>query len=888
MSIWSRIANTFQSDRLSREIDEELQSHIEEAIADQRDPTEARRALGSALLLREESRDLRLIAWLDSVRADAIFGWRQIIKRKVTSAAAVLSLALAIGACLAAFRLIDALLFRPLPVAGADRLYAVSFESPSAVDGTPVRYYSCSYPLFLRMRTDLRDQAEAIAVSYNGETDLTFGTDQDMEEVNLQYVSGWMFDTFRLRPAAGRLLNENDDVASGAHPYAVLSYDYWTRRFGRSPSAIGRTFRVGNGVYEIVGVAPAGFTGTETGWITDVFVPMAMKNPRTLASLNNFWLFTFLELKPGVGMGAVQEKLRATFHSIQEERLKVLPAMTQHDRERFWQEKLSLEPASSGRSNMQRDYRRALAVLGLLVALVLTIACANVANLMTAQASARAREMALRVAIGAGRLRLVQLVLVESEWLAILATAIGGVFAYWSAPLVASMIHPRAYGARLNLPMDWRVLSFALLLACGVTFLFGLIPALRASALKPVSALHHGEDPHWRGRLMRSLIAVQVAFCFVVHLTAGLFVTTFQRLSNQPTGFSSDRILNLEAVSSSPQSPVLWDQVMQHVRSMPGIEGTALIGWPLMSGESVIGNIAVNGAPPSDVFADFIMISPGWAELMRIPLLGGRDFRASDFNPGAAIVNQLFAKQYFQGEDAMGKWFDRVDAAGGRSRYQIVGLIRDARSRDRLRWPIRPTVYVPFAAVDSAGVFRPTGRGTIVVRTVSQNPLALAAALRRGVADARPGFRVRDVHTQVELNQSDTVRERLLAMLASFFAGVALLLAGIGLYGVLDYSVLQRRREIGIRIAVGARTSDIVRRVSGEGFAMVLMGAVGGLAIGMASVRYVESLLYHVRLTDVSILALPTLAILIGGLLAALPAVFRAARTDPAKMLRAE
>src|SRR6516165_801328 len=196
MSLWSRIANTFRGERLSREIDEELRSHIEEAIEDGRDPAHARHALGSTLRLREESRDLRLIAWFDSLRADAIFGWRQIRKEKVTSAAAILSLALAIGACLAAFRLIDALLFRPLPVAGADRLYAVSFESPSAVDGTPVRYYSCSYPLFLRMRTDLRDQAEAIAVSYNGETDLTFGTDQDMEEVNLQYVSGWMFDTF--------------------------------------------------------------------------------------------------------------------------------------------------------------------------------------------------------------------------------------------------------------------------------------------------------------------------------------------------------------------------------------------------------------------------------------------------------------------------------------------------------------------------------------------------------------------------------------------------------------------------------------------------------------------------------------------------------------------
>ena len=886
MSIWSRITNTLRANRLSREIDEELRSHLEEAMEDSREPGEARRALGPALLLREESRDLRVIPWLDSLRADAIFGWRQILKRKVTSAAAIVSLALAIGACVAAFRLIDALLFRPLPVAGADRLYAVSFESPSAADGTVVRYYSCSYPLFLRIRADLRDEAEAIAVSYNGETDLTYGTDQEMERVDLQYVSGWMFDTFRLRPAAGRLLGEDDEA--GAHPYAVLSYDYWTRRFGRSPSAVGRTFRSGNDIYEIVGVAPEGFTGTETGWITDVFVPMALKNPRTLASLNNFWLFTLLELRPGVGAGAVQEKLRATFHAVQEERLKTLPAMTPHDREHFWREKLSLEPAASGRSNMQRDYRQALAVLGLLVAMVLAIACANVANLMTAQASARAREMALRVAIGAGRLRLVQLVLVESAWLAILATALGGLFADWWAPVVAGMIHPRAYGARLVLPMDWRVLGFALLLACGVTFLFGLIPAFRASAVKPVSALRGGEDPHWRGRMMRWLIAIQVAFCFMVNLTAGLFVTTFERLSNQPTGFSSDRILNLEAVTSSPQSPVLWDQVMQQVRRTPGIEGAALIAWPLMSGESVIGDITVNGAPPSDVFADFLMVSPGWAELMRIPIVEGRDFRPSDYNPGAAIVNQLFAKQYFRGEDPVGKWFDRVDAAGGRAHYQIVGVIRDARSRDRLRWPIRPTAYVPFAAVDSAGAFRPTGRGTIVVRTASQNPLAMAGALRREVAAARPGFRVRDVHTQIELNQGDTVRERLLALLASFFAGVALLLAGVGLYGVLDYSVLQRRREIGIRIAIGARAGDIVRRVSGEGLAMVLPGAAGGLAIGMIAVRYVKSLLYEVRLTDVSTLAWPTLAILVGALLASLPAVFRATRTDAAKMLRSE
>jgi predicted permease len=889
MSFWWRIVNTFRGNRLSHEIDEELRSHIEEAIKDDRDPAEARRALGCALRLREESRDIRLIPWFDSWRADAIFGGRQILKNKVTSAAAILSLALTIGACTSAFRLIDALLLRPLPVAGAERLYSITFESPSAVDGTSSQYDSCSYPMFQRMRADVKDQAESIAISmYNGPGDLTYGSDQEMERVTIQYVSGWMFDTFGLQPATGRLLSERDDQPPGAHPYAVLSYEYWTRRFGKNPNAVGRTFRTGTDIVEIVGVAPEGFSGTETGWVTDVFVPMSMKNPRILASLNNFWLRTLLQLKPGVAPGLVQEKLRATFRAIQEERIKGFSAQSQRDRDRFFQEKLSVEPASSGRSNMQRDYHRALAVLALLVALVLLIACANVANLMTAQATARAQEMALRVAIGAGRSRLVQLVLIESAWLVLLATAIGGIFAWGSAPFILRMFNLGTYTARLDLRVDWRVIGFTLILACAVTLLFGLTPALRASAVKPVSALRGGEDPHWRGRLMRSLIAVQVAFCFVVNLAAGLFVTTLERLSNQPTGFSSERILNVEAVTSSPQSPVLWGQVEERLRSVPGIEEAALIGWPLMSGESAVGNISINGAPPGDVFADFVTISPGWADLMRIPRLGGRDFGPADVNPVVAIVNQAFAKQYFNGEDPVGKRFDRVEPAGGRSPFQIVGFIRDARSRDRLRVPIRPTVYIPFPALDASGALKPVSRGTFVVRTASANPMALAATLRKEVANARPGFRARDILAQVELNQSDTVRERLLAMLATFFAVVALLLAGVGLYGVLDYAVLHRRREIGIRIAIGAPSGDIVRRVSMDGFAMVLLGAIAGLAVGMASVRYVESLLYQARLTDFSMLALPSLTVFTAAILAALPAAIRALRTDPVKMLRSE
>ncbi|MEX2263773.1 MAG: ABC transporter permease, partial [Bryobacteraceae bacterium] len=527
MSLWSRIANGFRGDRLSREIDEEIESHIEAAIDEGRDPAEARRALGSSLRHREESRDIRLIAWLESLRADVVFGWRQLKKNKVTSAAAILSLALAIGACTSAFRLIDALLLRPLPVAGPERLYFVTSEEIRA-DGTPSSYKSSSYPLFRQMRAAVKDQAELLAMSYVQRVDLTYGSDQEMEKAHWQYVSGRMFGSFGLRPALGRLLTEDDDLRPAGHPYAVLSHDYWTRRFGQDPQAIGRTFRMGNDLYEIVGVVEQRFTGTEPGTVVDVFVP-TMMHPAVNRS-GSHWLRTFAKLRPGVGVEQVRSRLSAPFRAFQEERARGFTGMPRERLKSFVNQTVVLEPAPTGVSGMQEKNRLALAALGVLVALVLAIACANVANLMTARAAARAREMALRVSIGAGRGRLVQLVLVESAWIAFLAVAIGGLFAWWSAPFIVSMINPPDNPARLFLPADWRVLGFGLALALGVTFLFGLAPALRASGVKPATALKGGEDPHARRRLMHALIAVQVAFCFVVHFVGGLFVATYDRL----------------------------------------------------------------------------------------------------------------------------------------------------------------------------------------------------------------------------------------------------------------------------------------------------------------------------------------------------------------------
>jgi predicted permease len=884
MSLWSRIANVLRGDRLSREIDEELQSHIEEAIAQGCDPDEARRALGPALRLREESRDVRLIAWLDSLRADAIFGWRQLMKRKVTSAAAILSLALGIGACTSAFRLIDALLLRPLPVAEPEQLYALA-RQVIGPEGKPLTFDSWAYPAFRLLRAAVRDQAELMAISYAERTDLTYGSAAEVEKAYRQYVSGWMFNSFGLRPAVGRLFTGSDDLKPGAYPYAVLSYDYWTSRFGRDPKVIGRTFRMGNDLYEIVGVGPERFTGTETGTAIDIFIP-TMMNPGVQHS-DWTWMRTLARLKPGVAIEPVRQKLDATSRAFEEERARGFSGMSKKQIDEFLNQRLLLEPAAAGVSDLQTDYRTPLAALGVLVALVLLIACANVANLMTAQAAARSREMALRVSIGAGRGRLVQLVLLESAWLAFLAAAIGGVFAWWSAPVIVSMINPPDNPARLFLPADWRVLAFGLALPVGVMLLFGLAPALRASAVKPVSALKGGEDPHSRCRLMHALIAVQTAFCFLVLFVAGLFVATFQRLSNRPTGFSPERVLTLETVTVSPQPPVFWDQVADHLRTVPGVETVGLANSVLLGGWSWNNFISVNGAPPKGVLAYLLQVSPGWTEAMRIPFIEGRDFRLGDVYPGVAIVNRTFAKVYFNGEDPVGKPFEVVFASGDRLRFEVVGLVGDVTYRD-IREPILPQAYFPFHSIDAKGALRPIDQGTFIVRTSGANPLALASILRREVPRARSEFRVSNIRTQMEINQSHTVRERLLARLALFFAIVALLLAGVGLYGVLDYSVLQRRREIAIRMAIGAQAADIAWRVTVDVFSVVLAGALAGLALGFASARYIETLLYQVKATDLAMLALPSLTILAAALLATLPPVIRAVRINPAEMLRAE
>jgi putative ABC transport system permease protein len=834
-----------------------------------------------------------LARWLEWLIADAVFGARQLAKHKVASFAAILSLALGIGASMAAFRLIDALFLRPLPVADPAHLYALTYPTLFEAEiGTNDRF---TYPAFRELRASVQNEADLMAISVTLLMDATFGDDEQTERVWRQYVPGSMFREFGLKPALGRLFNEADDLTPGAHPYAVISYDYWSRRFGKDPNILGLKFRTGDDIFEIIGVAPETFTGTDPGTFTDMFVP----NMMNVVNLNSeIWNGYRVWLRPrsGAGTRRIQRRLTAALHAYRQEDVKTWAAARRKDERDFYlAASISLAPAS-GRSPTQHGYQRALEILAVLVGLVLLIACANVANLMTAQAAVRAREMALRISIGAARMRLVQLLLVESALIAIAASTLGLALSWWAAPFVVHKLRMGDQPIRLVLHADWRVTLFALALTFTVTMLFGLAPALRASSVTPAAALKGGDDPHGRRRLMNSLTAAQATFCTFVLFVGGLFIATFERMANQPTGFSSARVLTLESVSKADLSRGQWYQATQQIRTLPGVESAALAQYALMSFNAQTGFIWANGHAPDGTWSNstwFLGVSPGWFETMKLDLLAGRDFRWDDQFPKVAIVNEKFSHRYFGSESPIGRTFETLSGGGfagspgrnGRVPIEIIGVVRDARYED-MRLPVPATAYVPFRTLNSR--YGQGFRATFLVRTKPSDPMSLAPMLRREITAARPEIRIATIVSQEELVRSQMVRERLLAALAFFFVVVALALAAVGLYGVLNYAVLERRRELGIRIALGAPSADIASRVTLSSFTMIAIGSTIGIVLGLDSQHYIASLLYQVKATDPNMMALPILFLLGTAALVTVPPVLRALRIDPAALLRSE
>ncbi len=884
--------------RRKAELNEELESHLRMAVADrvargesaEDARREAMREFGSVPLVADVTRERWGGIWLERLWVDVDFGWRQLRKRKVTTAAAVLSLGLAIGSCMAAFRLVDALFLRPLPITHPERLYGVFRSGPDLGDGSVREETSFECSLFEQMRDAVEDKAVVVAVGYVRRRDITYQSPVDLEKAQVQYVSGSMFDTFGLQPEQGRLLAQSDDVQPGAHPVAVISYDYWTRRFGKDPNAIGRVLHMGdasgelgNNVYQIIGVGPRGYTGTEPGTVTDIFLPTMMSVATTQRT--NAWLRILVDLKPGVAAGPVNERLDAIFKLDQQERVKRYQDNGEQYVQRFLSWHTRLKPASTGISDTQGDYELPLATLCGLAVLVLLIACVNVANLMTGQTTARAREMAVRVSLGAGRARLLRLVMVESAMLGTLAAGLGGLFAVWVAPRVVGLIGTSAKPVQLTLSMSWMTTAFAVALTFTVSMLFGLMPALRASAVQPVGALRGGEEKHSKTRWMQSMIAAQVAFCLLVLFLAGLFVTTFEKLGRQALGFKLEGVITLVAAAKQRPTAATWERVQDRLRSVPGVKGVSMSTVALLSGETFSGMITVEGKT-STAKAKFLAVSPGWMQTMGISMIAGRDLRESTGDPGEAVVSETFARRYLGRGNPIGRSFEAMGAQS--HRMQVAGVVNDALYQT-MRDGTLPVFYIPYQWANvKDGMLRPLGSATLVVRVAESDPIGMEEILRRAIMLEQPDMHVNTMQTEMELVEGQTIRERMLAMLGGFFGVVALLLAAIGLYGVLHYSVVQREREIGIRIALGAAAGNIARVVTVRVMLMVLVGAMAGLGAGLASVRFVQTLLYGVRGTDVSMMIVPMFVLLATAGLAALPAVLRAVRIDPARMLRAE
>jgi len=517
-----------------------------------------------------------------------------------------------------------------------------------------------------------------------------------------------------------------------------------------------------------------------------------------------------------------------------------------------------------------------------LVALVLLIACTNVGNLLTAQAASRAHEMALRISIGAGKWRLIQLVLVESSLLATIASVLGTFFASRSIPWVVSMLHVPEDPVRLVLDSGWRGSLFTMALASSVALLFGLGPALRASAVRPIAALKGTEDgkPSYR-QWLNGVLAAQMAFCVLVLFLAGLFVSTFQHLTHRPLGFTAAHVLDMDCAASKKEPIQVWMQAADRLRSTPGVQSVALAGWPLLSRNRWTTDVRVPGRNVEAHSAYVLDVSPGFFARMHIAMIGGRDFWLGDRFSGTVrplrrvgIVNEAFARAYIDGRNPIGRSID-IPSKDLPSPVESVGYVHDAVYYD-VRETIHPTIYVPMEERDF---------NTFLIRTVG-DPLGLAPTLRRIVPKVRSDFKVHTVQSQSAFLRWQMLRERLLAALSFFFAVIALALAAIGLFGLLNYSVTRQRREIGICVALGARPSHVVHRVTSGLLSMVSLGLFVGLVIGVVCGRVVQSLLFEVRITDPGTMVGP-LTILLGvALLAALPATFRAIRIDPAQTLR--
>jgi predicted permease len=895
MSFWSRLANVLRPGGVDRDLDAELQFHLDsriEALVAAGVPREeaareAARRFGTPIRWREQSRDVKLLPWLDSLVRDVRFGARALGRNAVVSSAAIASLALAVGACVAAFAIVDALILRPLPVRQPSRLVYATFPT-----GSPERPESDTFndPTFVRLREAGRGRVDLFAMSTQVMRPVTFWDGGGRKErIRTQYVSGDAFERLGVSAAAGRLFTTADDTAPGASPVAVVSYAFWQRRFGGDPAIVGRSFEVVNDrarevrPLQIVGVADARFTGVEPGRPTDVWIPYTMGERRAFGNFFYNWFRIFGRVRDGVHVDQAHDVLHAAFTGLRRELAgQIAPDPSPEVMARFLATPLHLRSAANGPSPLRQQFERPLWILAAIAGLVLIIAGSNVANLFLARTAARERELSLRLSIGASRGRLIQQVLVESALVAAAATLAGLLIAAFAAPLVTDMLASPDDPARLELSLDWRLLAFSTAMTLVITALFGIVPALRASGVAPIGPLQGQGRASARSGALRPFVAIQMAFGLMVLFVGGLLVLSFARLSSVNPGFVSSNLLVVSLDTVQPVEPeqrrAALFEIVDHLRSTPGVRVVSATEFGAL-GRAWTHSIGLPGTARARLESTVMPIAPGYFEAMRIPVLAGRPFTAADMNRGttAVVVSQEFAARYFGGAAAIGRTLPtRFGNNEGEGAHEIIGVVADTKFD--LRRPPAPTIYIPI-----------TERGSTTVLVRAEGPVdALVARLREAVPSAHPLFRVATVRTQDAVVGQTLVRDRLLASLSGFFAAVGIALVGIGLYGVLSYSVLQRTREIGIRVALGSGQLGVVRALLIDMAVPAAAGIAAGLAGGLYLSRFVQALLFEVEPLAFWSLALPFGVLALAASLAVIVPALRAARVDPVVALRHE
>jgi predicted permease len=803
----------------------------------------------------------------------------------VASAVIILSLALGIGANTAIFTLIDRLVLRALPVDAPEQLVLLGDSGRTDVGTTAV---SWSNPVWEALRPHLTNFAGGFSWS---PADFTLTAGGEVRPARGVWASRGFFETLGVDAHLGRTLVSSDDVRGGGAegPVAVLSYDFWQRQFGGATDALGRTLALNGVPFTIVGVTPPAFSGLNVGRGIDVIVPLGSEG--LIAGANsgldlggrNF-LSIMLRLRPGQTPEAATSLINSLRGQLRAATLPVVPAGMVDG---YLRAPITLLPGSTGVSQLRRQFEQPLWILMAVVALVLLIACANVANLLLARAAARRSEFGVRIAIGGSRRRLARLLLTESLVLAGLGAALGLLFAGWTTRVLLGQLSSDLDQVVLDLGADRRMLGFTLITAIATSLVFGTGPAWRATSVEPRDSLsEHGRGTSARPRTANALVVIQVALSLVLVVTALLFTRTFVALATRDTGFTADN--TVLATVTTPMARVkpeellgLYERVRDAIAAVPGVERAALSDITPASGAARTVRIHVAGLdlPDSDR-AVVNVVSPGWFAAYGTTLLSGRDFGSQDRGGTArvGIVNQAFARHYFGGLNPIGRSIRDGDGAG--APIEIVGYVRDAVYRS-LRDPAPPTLYTAFAQ-------RPIARPfvTVTVRMVTGAPAGLTRRLAAAVAGASPilDLRLRRLDDQVG---AALTRERVVAMLAGFFGALALLLAGLGLYGVTAQAVSRRRAEIGIRIALGATSGSIIGLTLRRVGVLVACGLAAGLILTWWATRFVsETLLYEVTPRDpLTLVAGAVILTLITTFAGWLPAR-RAASIDPATVLR--